>query len=337
MLYIAEGELHFLKGVKRMHKVRSILVIILLSLMNGNIAHTQLTTTVSLSIVTSSPLPQGIVKYEYSQTLKATGGVPPYTWSVTSGALPSGMTLTNGGAIAGMPLTSAYGLYSFTVQVKDSVGAIDTAPFVLKIIAIGGYDKLYLDPHQTFFTTEPNAFLISSTKDLKPGSALDVGMGQGRNAVYLATKGWNVTGFDIEEEGLKAAALDASNAGVRLTTARALFEDYDYGKECWDLIYFLYVDAQIIDPRYIARIQAALKPGGLVLIEKAMLPLENSTPQKTGILPEPDKVNELVTAWSCMQIVLYEDKIGTSDWTLYPSVPRLESKARIVHLIARKL
>ena len=46
------------------------------------------------------------------------------------------------------------------------------------------------------FNTAPNDFLVEIAKTRKPGRALDVGMGQGRNAIYLAQQGWTVTGFD---------------------------------------------------------------------------------------------------------------------------------------------
>jgi SAM-dependent methyltransferase len=312
-----------------MYKKGSILFSFLLIL--GGAFHAQVTPTASLSIVTSSPLPQGWQKSPYSQTLGATGGAPPYVWSVTSGALPRGLTFASGGAISGTP-TSIAGLYSFTVQVKDSAGATATARFALTIGPFPNYEELYRDPRQPYFTTEPNAFLISSIKDLKPGEALDVGMGQGRNAVYLATKGWDVTGFDISDEGLKAAAQNAAKAGVRLTTSHARFEDYDYGKERWDLIYFIYA-GKLLDPLYVARIRAALKPGGLVLIETRGPTLDKSTPQRGET--ELDKANALTKAWSDMQIVFYEDTIGIADW--YFSGPRLESKTRILRLLARKL
>src|SRR5690348_13287570 len=64
------------------------------------------------------------------------------------------------------------------------------------------------------FNTEPNALLAETVRDLKPGRALDVHMGQGRNAVYLATKGWEVTGFDFSEGGVAAARRAAEKAGV---------------------------------------------------------------------------------------------------------------------------
>ena len=71
-----------------------------------------------LAIATVSPLSQGMVKVPYSQTLSATGGTPPYTWSVPSG-LPGGLTLS-GATISGTP--TAAGTYAITLQVKDASG-----------------------------------------------------------------------------------------------------------------------------------------------------------------------------------------------------------------------
>src|SRR5262245_43630304 len=58
------------------------------------------------------------------------------------------------------------------------------------------YDKVYSSQPE-FFSAAPNAFLVRIMSDRRPGTALDVGMGQGRNAIWLAERGWNVTGFDI--------------------------------------------------------------------------------------------------------------------------------------------
>lgn len=51
--------------------------------------------------------------------------------------------------------------------------------------------------------TEANQFLVQVTQDSKPGTALDVGMGFGRNALFLARKGWAVTGIDISDVGVE--------------------------------------------------------------------------------------------------------------------------------------
>jgi mono/diheme cytochrome c family protein len=75
------------------------------------------TTTTALAISTAS-LPGATVSTGYSQTLAATGGRTPYTWSRTSGTLPSGLSLSSAGVISGIP--SATGTFSFTVRVTDS-------------------------------------------------------------------------------------------------------------------------------------------------------------------------------------------------------------------------
>ena len=67
------------------------------------------------------------------------------------------------------------------------------------------------------FNTQPNAFLVEMTKQLTPGKALDVAMGQGRNAVYLAQAGWEVTGFDPADQAVAAAQDQARRQGVKLT------------------------------------------------------------------------------------------------------------------------
>ena len=86
-------------------------------------------------------------------------------------------------------------------------------------------NKLYASPRQTRFTLEPNAFLALTAKGLKPGRALDIAMGQGRNAVYLATLGWDVTGYDIADEVLRIANENAAKSGVRIHTVHAAFEE----------------------------------------------------------------------------------------------------------------
>lgn len=75
--------------------------------------------TFSTLAITTASLPSGNVAVAYSQTVQASGGTPPYTWSVVSGSLPPGLTLAaSGGTISGTPTAS--GVYSFTVQAMDS-------------------------------------------------------------------------------------------------------------------------------------------------------------------------------------------------------------------------
>jgi hypothetical protein len=72
---------------------------------------------VSTLTVTTTGLSNGMVGTPYSATLSASGGTPPYRWTITAGSLPSGLSLSSSGAIAGTP--SSTGSSSFTVQVTD--------------------------------------------------------------------------------------------------------------------------------------------------------------------------------------------------------------------------
>jgi subtilisin family serine protease len=83
--------------------------------------------------VTTTSLPGGTVGTAYSETLQATGGTPPYSWSVTSGSLPDGLALNpTTGAVSGTP-TSA-GTSSFTVQVIDSASQSDTQDLSIEVV-----------------------------------------------------------------------------------------------------------------------------------------------------------------------------------------------------------
>jgi len=78
--------------------------------------------------VTTSSLAPASVGTAYSQTLAATGGITPYSWSITSGSLPAGLSLnTSTGAISGTPTGPLVGLVSFTATVTDSESPTKTA------------------------------------------------------------------------------------------------------------------------------------------------------------------------------------------------------------------
>lgn len=93
--------------------------------------------TLSPIITTVSPLPDAIVGVAYKQTLAATGGVTPYTWSVSSGSPPTGLSLDSGrGIIIGTP--TAQTTTSFTVQVTGNDGTSSTVDFSLTVCGFQG-------------------------------------------------------------------------------------------------------------------------------------------------------------------------------------------------------
>jgi hypothetical protein len=100
---------------------------------NSRLATQTLSITVYAPLaVTTGSLASGIQGSAYSATLAASGGTPPYTWSISSGSLPQGLTLVAGtGVIAGTPTAS--GTSAFTVQVTDANSNIATQPLSITI------------------------------------------------------------------------------------------------------------------------------------------------------------------------------------------------------------
>jgi hypothetical protein len=86
----------------------------------------------ALTITTATTLPNGAVGSAYSQTIIATGGSTPYTWSVATGTLPAGLTLnTQTGILSGTP--TATGTFNFTLQVRDNAQMTAQKAFSLVI------------------------------------------------------------------------------------------------------------------------------------------------------------------------------------------------------------
>ncbi len=117
---------------------------------------------------------------------------------------------------------------------------------------------------QISFKTEPNQLLADTIKGRKAGTALDVAMGQGRNAVFLASKGWKVTGIDISDEGIRQAKEAAKKKGTQISAVQADVEKYDFGKDKWDLVTLIYAgnDATTID-----KIKDGVRKNGLFVVE----------------------------------------------------------------------
>jgi hypothetical protein len=98
-----------------------------ISATQGGIAgSTPLTVQTTPLTITTTSLPDATLNAPYSVPLGATGGTPPYTWSLASGTLPAGLTLSNGGVISGTP--TSRGTFGFAVRATDSNGQSATQP-----------------------------------------------------------------------------------------------------------------------------------------------------------------------------------------------------------------
>lgn len=177
------------------------------------------------------------------------------------------------------------------------------------------YDPVYANTTPTF-PTAPNKLLMEAVAGRKPGKALDVGMGQGRNSVFLARQGWDVTGFDTSKVGLEQARQAAAASNVSIRALHASDEEFDFGVEQWDLIAILYP----IEKRSVFRVRQALKPGGIVVVE--------CTHKEGANAPFEYDTNELLRIFEGFRIVHYEDRMGQHEWA--------RKTLRMVRLIAQK-
>jgi SAM-dependent methyltransferase len=171
------------------------------------------------------------------------------------------------------------------------------------------------------FNTAPNAFLVEMIKGLKSGRSLDVGMGQGRNTIYLAQQGWDSVGCDPADRAVAAAQERARALGVTITTTVASDEAFDWGESRWDLIVLSYVGAR----EYVDKVTRALRPSGMVIIEGFHRDATKDGPIGGAVVFE---TNELARLFPSLRIVRYEDATAVGDFGLRAT--------RVVRLAALK-
>jgi SAM-dependent methyltransferase len=126
------------------------------------------------------------------------------------------------------------------------------------------WNRFYIDDKSNF-NREPNGFLVEVVQARPPGAALDYGMGEGRNPIYLAGLGWKVSGFDPADAAVALAQKRAKELGLRLDTSAVRDSEYEFGKERLDLILFSWTMPLVP----VERVLDSLKPGGIVVMECA--------------------------------------------------------------------
>ena len=170
------------------------------------------------------------------------------------------------------------------------------------------------------FNRNPNSLLTQAVEGRRPGKALDVGMGEGRNAIYLAKQGWQVTGIDRAEGALAVARQQANKQGVKITPILQSAEEFDWGREQWDLVALLYVSAVRGN---VAKIRESLRPGGLVVVEAFLAP--PGSPAR-GTEYEPGELRKMFGEG--FEILRYEETEGVADYG--------QKRMQLVRLVASK-
>jgi SAM-dependent methyltransferase len=114
----------------------------------------------------------------------------------------------------------------------------------------------------------PNEFLRTSCRNLAPGDALSLCEGEGRNAVYLAKRGFRVTAVDFSRVGLAKAEALAARHGVTITTVFADIADFDLGVGRWDLVAAIFAQPEgAVRRRLYGQLSQSLRREGAFILE----------------------------------------------------------------------
>lgn len=147
------------------------------------------------------------------------------------------------------------------------------------------------------YGTAPNDFFRQKLADLNTGKILLSAEGEGRNAVYAAKSGWNVTAFDISEQGKHKAQKLALENKVSIRYDIASVTSLDYPDEYFDCIgvFFMHLPPEIKNIGY-SELMKKLKPGGTVILEvfsKNQLNYNSGGPANVDMLFNIQELNQI--------------------------------------------
>lgn len=156
------------------------------------------------------------------------------------------------------------------------------------------YWEAHYAERERIWSGRVNARLAEVVAELPPGRALDLGCGEGGDAVWLAEHGWQVTAVDVSETALGRAAREASSRGV---ADRIVFERHDLSDEFPDGIFdlvsaqYLHSTVRLERPQILRHAAAAVAPGGrLVIVDHGGMPPWNTKVPHDHPFPSADEV-----------------------------------------------
>ena len=150
-----------------------------------------------------------------------------------------------------------------------------------------------------------NPFLRRQIGHLQKGRTLDIAAGEGKNALFLALRGFDVDAVDISAVGLRKTRQLASTMGVKIHTILADLDAYQIEKERYDLIANFYY----LNRRLITRIKKGLRKGGKVIFETYILEhrtLSPAAPKNPKYFLKP---NELLNLFKGFRILFYREGV----------------------------
>jgi SAM-dependent methyltransferase len=155
------------------------------------------------------------------------------------------------------------------------------------------WDRRYAET-ELLWSAGPNRFLVAEASALPPGRALDLACGEGRNAVWLAQRGWRVTGVDFSGVAVAKARERVAAEGLDVAVACDDLLAYEPERQAYDLVLVFYLQLPA-DERAVVleRAAAAVAPGGTFLLvghDSTNLTEGVGGPSDASLLYTPDDV-----------------------------------------------
>lgn len=163
------------------------------------------------------------------------------------------------------------------------------------------------------YGTEPNDFLAAVAARIPRGRVLSIADGEGRNGVFLATLGYDVTSMDASPVGLAKAQLLAAARGVHLTTVAADLADFVIGPDAWEGIVSIFCHLPPPLRRQVhEHVVRALVPGGIYVLESysaQQLGRGTGGPTSAELLPDLDALRTELDGLELLHAVEIEREI----------------------------
>ena len=164
------------------------------------------------------------------------------------------------------------------------------------------WDRRYAE-EERMWSANPNGTMVAETTALTPGSALDVGAGEGADALWLVEHGWHVTATDISGNALTRVRDEAQRRGLEVDTLRCDANDIaPYGGATYDLVLLQYGSFhRTPDQRGLRNLLGAVAVGGTLLVvsHDPVLARGSRDPAEQTIMYDPDAfvgVDEITAA-----------------------------------------
>jgi SAM-dependent methyltransferase len=167
------------------------------------------------------------------------------------------------------------------------------------------------------WTAEPNRFAVAELQDLAPGRALDVAAGEGRNAVWLAARGWQVTAVDFSAAGLDKGRRLAQARGAAVDWVRADVRDYQPEAASFQLVLVAYLQLREAElDGVLRRAVTALAPGGVLLVvghDVTNLTEGTGGPPDPAVLYTPESITRSLGGLTVVRAERVRRSVATAD------------------------